>query len=158
MPWLISLLSALRQGAKYHLEEAKRIDVPVIWPEKITFAVMRIEPRTFHFRVSDSPIQPNCSHILNINYSSWYIYTKTWKGKLQAVTMALRPMATSSVRVNSHLKWFHARDTESYVIGCDFLKFCNLWSLCDCPMRKIHCVKADFTKYCGTAYKAYALL
>jgi hypothetical protein len=31
------------------------------------------------------------------------------------------------------------------------------WSLCDCPMRKIHCDKADFTKNCGTAYKTYAL-
>ena len=90
-------------------------------------------------------------------HSSWYIYTKTWKGQLQAVTMAVRPVATSSVYAISHFKWFHVQDTESYVIGCEFLKFYHLWSLCDCPMRKIHCDKADFTKNCGTTYKAYAL-
>jgi hypothetical protein len=35
------------------------------------------------------------------------MFTKTWKGQLQAMITAHWPMATSSIRANSHLNWFH---------------------------------------------------
>ena len=51
-------------------------------------------------------------------------------------------MATSSVRANSHLKWFHVQDTESYVIGCDFLKFFIISGHC----ATVQCAKSTVSK------------
>ena len=63
------------------------------------------------------------------------------------MTMALRPVATSSVRANSYLNWFNVQDAKDYVRSCNFLNFYNLWCLCETSMRKIRCDKADFAKF-----------
>ena len=154
---MISQLSPPRPGAlvSFGRSEKNSRACPASWKRHFYRHGIRTQKLPLpSFRLSNSA---KLFSQLDKCHSSWYIYTKTWKGQLQAVTMALWPMATSSVRSNSHLKWFHVQDTESYVIGCEFLKFYNLWSLCDCPMHQIHCVKADFTRYCGTAYKVCAL-
>ncbi len=132
--------------------------MPVIWPGKITFAVMGIKPRTFHFRVSYSPTQPNCSHILNnILFQLVYIHQNL---KRQAAGRDNGFLAHGYKFCTCQFT-FQIVSCPRHRILCDrlwFLKNYNLWSLCYCPVSKILCVKADFTKYCGTAYKAYALL
>jgi hypothetical protein len=55
--------------------------------------------------------------------------------------MALRPVATSSVRANSHLNRFNVQDAEYYVRSCNLLDFYNLWFCV-----KLRCANSVLTK------------
>jgi hypothetical protein len=125
---MISQLSPLRQGALVSFGRSKKNPhaCPVSW--KSHFYHHGIQ--TQNFPLLSLLLSKSAKWFWQLENISFHLNTKTWKGQLQAVTMALWPMATSSVRANSHFNWFHVQDTESYVIGWDFLNYYNLWSLC----------------------------
>jgi hypothetical protein len=89
-------LSEPLQGKEHKCdsEEAKRLHMSAssLQVEKNTFNAEGFEPGVSHIEASDLTTRLNCSHNLNISYSSEYIYTITGKGQLQ-------------VRANSHFNF-----------------------------------------------------
>ena len=133
-------------------KKQKEMHLPATSLEKTDFHMSRFEPWTFWSRVSDVPTRAICSNNLKICDSSEFIYNKTWNGQLQAMTMALRPLATSSVRGNSHLNWFNVQDAEYYVRSCNFLIFIISGSVWNFDGQNPVWTNR-FRRICGTAYK-----
>ena len=136
-------------------KKQKEMHVPAMSLEKTAFDMSGFEPWTFWSRVSDVPTRAIGSNNLKINDSSEFIYNKTWTarlGQLQAMTMALRSLATSSVRGNSHLNWFNVQDAEYYVRRCNLLIFIISGSVWNFDGQN-PLWTSRFRRICGTAYK-----
>ena len=136
-------------------KKQKDMHVPAISHENTAFDVSGFEQWTFWSWVSYVPTRAVCSHNLKVRDSSEFIYNKTWTAScraVQAMTMALRPLATSSVRGNSHLNWFNVQDAEYYARSCKLLIFIISGSVWNFDGQN-PLWTSRFRRICGTAYK-----
>ena len=136
-------------------KKQKEMHVPAMSLEKTAFDMSRtVRVRTVNHLVPSLRRSHSSYWFQQLENKrfQWVYIQLNLNGQLQAMTMALRPLATSSVRGNSHLNWFNVQDAEYYVRSCNLLIFIisgSVWNFdAQNPLWT-----SRFRRICGTAYK-----